>query len=85
MMKFGVFITALIFLLGLTVLSGCVTTPSQSKDLQAHTRDVRGYDFETLNAPSSIGRLFMDRWLESGAFCGHESHAGWRSGYHKGF
>jgi flagellar L-ring protein precursor FlgH len=61
MMRFKVLTTAFIFLLGVIVLSGCVTTPSQSKNLQAHTQDVRGYEFETLKAPvPSEGSLWTD-------------------------
>jgi flagellar L-ring protein precursor FlgH len=61
MMRFRVPISALIFLLGVTVLPGCVTTPSQNKDLQAHSTDARGYDFETLNASvPSEGSLWAD-------------------------
>ena len=61
MMRFSIPVSALILILSVTVFPGCATTSSQSNDLQVHTTDVRGYEFEELNAPApSEGSLWFD-------------------------
>jgi flagellar L-ring protein precursor FlgH len=52
----------MVFMLAVMMASsGCVTTPSRSKTLQAHTTDIQGYEFETLEAPvPSEGALWAD-------------------------
>jgi len=60
-MRFRISIPTVSILLGAVVLSGCVTMPFQKEQLQAHTTDMQGYEFETLGAPvPSEGALWAD-------------------------
>lgn len=49
-----------IVIVGIMVFSGCVT-PAHKKQLQVHTEDIRGHEFETLKSPvPSEGSLWTD-------------------------
>lgn len=59
-MRFGVCKPVLIIFLT-TAFYGCVTLPSQKQQMQAHTTDMRGHEFETFSAPvASEGSLWTD-------------------------
>ncbi len=59
-MKRNMSLPGCVLVVAITVLSGCVT-PTQRKQLQVHAEDVRGHDFETLQAPvPEEGSLWSD-------------------------
>lgn len=60
-MRFRLSIPMVFILVGAALLSGCAITPSQKKELQVHTTDMHGYEFETLQASvPSEGALWAD-------------------------
>jgi len=61
MMRLAISIWMMSILLGAVFLSGCTTMPSQRKQLEVHTTDIQGHEFEILEASiPSEGALWAD-------------------------